>query len=228
MCLPALAIAALATGIGGALSYAGQQKADHAMTRTFTRERERQKGFEADEIAKFQDSLNQAGNMADPNAQDAATAAREHVLSGVTKTADPAASGYLPSAGSAPTIVANAGAQAGAAANARTSQLAHALAALGGTQDVLQKTNIGIGRNSQEIGQIGGFKRGSLDVLQSEMDAAKQKGSTLRMLGGLAQSVGQMMLAGGGGPAIPKPDMVTPWAVTAPGGVAPSLPGGFI
>lgn len=198
MCLPVLAIAGIAASLAGAgMQYLGQQKADHALNSTFNRERTRQKGFEADQVAKFQDSLNSTSGVADPAAQAAAAAARQHVLEGVTKSASPAAEGYLPGSSSAPQVVSSHAETAGHAADARTSSLAGALASLGGLNDLMQSNDIHIGRNSQEIGQIGGFKRGSLDVLQSEMDAAKQKGGTLRMLGGLAQSIGGMMLSGG-------------------------------
>lgn len=229
MCLPAVALAAIATGLGGALQYAGQQKADHALTRTFNRERDRQHAFEQDQIGKFQDSLNSVGNLADPNAQAAAAATRDAVLEAATKNADPVVSGYLPSSASAPQIVATAGAKAGAKANAATSSLAKAIASMGGWSDLSQQNDINIGRNSQAISQIGGFARGSMDALQPEMDAAKRKGGNLRMLGGLAQSIGTAMLtagAGGGGGFSPMAvDSVAPLSSMKLSGAFASLPG---
>lgn len=199
MCLPPLLIAGAALALGGAgLNYMGQRKADHAMTRTFSRERSRQDAFEKDQIARFEDSLASTGNVADPAAMAAAAAAREKVSSAVTKSA---AGSYLPGSASANKIVADHKVVAGKAADGRTGSLAHALASLGGVGDLMQQNAINIGRNSGAIDQIGGFKRGSLDVLQSEMDAAKRKGSTLRTLGSLAQTIGSAMISGGAGGA---------------------------
>lgn len=206
MCLPLAVIGGILAAGGAVAQYAGQKKADHALTTTFQRERDRQHGFEADQVAKFQDSLNSVGNMADPVAQEAAAANRLAAFQGVTQDANPVASGYLPTTESAPQIVATAGERAGAKANAATGSLSKALAAMSGFGDLQQKTNIDIGRNDQSIGQIGGFMSGSLDALQPELDAAKLKGGNLRMLGGLAQSIGQSMLKGGlggGGGLVP-------------------------
>lgn len=202
MCLPVLAIGAIASALGMGMSYLGQQKADHALSSTFNREQARQKGMEKEQIEKFQDSLNSTSGVADPAAQAAAAARRDAILMGATKSAAPDKGGYLPGTTGATNQVVNTHAvQAGKAADAHTSGLAAALAAMGGMTDQLQDNSITLGRNSGDIDQIGGFKRGSLDVLQSEMDAAKQKGGTLRTLGGLAQSIGGMMMSGGLGGA---------------------------
>jgi hypothetical protein len=208
MCLPPLILAGAALALGGAgLQYAGQQKADHAKLSAFNRERTRQHGFEQDQVAKFQDSLNSVGNLGSKDAQDAAAANRLSAFKAVTQDANPAATGYLPSTPSAPKIVADEGAQVGAKENATTGSLSQALANLGGFSDLKLGTDTAIGRNSQAIAQTGGFMRGSLDALQPEMDAAKQKGSGLRTLGSLAQSIGGAMLSGGmGGGGISAPD----------------------
>jgi flagellar capping protein FliD len=199
MCLPVLAIAGLAAMAGGAgLNYLGQQKADHALSHTFNKERSRQQEFEAEQNAKFQDSLNSTANVADPAAEAAAAARRTQALTAATKSV--AAPGmFMPGSSSAPAVVNAEATAAGKRADTRTSALAAALGSLGGMGDLMQANNIDIAHNSGDIAQIGGFKRGSLDVLQSEMDAAKRKGSTLRTLGGLAQSIGQAMLSGGAG-----------------------------
>jgi hypothetical protein len=115
-----------------------------------------------------------------------------------TKSAAPGTAGaYLPGASGGNTVVNTAAQQAGATANKHTASLGAALAALGGMNDLFQKTDIDLAHNGQAIGQLGNFAAGSRSVLQSELDAAKQKGSTLRALGGLAQSIGGAMLGGG-------------------------------
>lgn len=218
MCFPPLVLAGIALAAGGdGMNYIGQQKAQHAMTNTFNRERERQKGFEQEQVGKFQNSLDSTRQVTDPNAQAAAADKRTAFLSALTRSASPAAGGYaMPGSGNAPQMVATAADAAGAKADAQTAGLAKALGALGGMDDQMLTNNINIGRNSQDIGQIGGFARGSMDVLQSEMDAAKQKGATWRTLGGLAQSIGSAMLSGGiGGGAGAGGGAINPGGATA-------------
>lgn len=207
MCLPALAIAGIATSLlGGGLQFLGQRKADKAANATFNRERSRQKSFEKEQVGKFEDSLASTRELQDPAAQAAAAAKREGELAEAAKSADPKVSGYLPGSSSAPSVVATAAEKAGAASDARTSQLAKSLAALGGTADQLQQNDIRIGRNSQEIDQLRYFKRNSLELLPHEMEAAKQKGSKLRTLGGLVQTFGSFMSARpGSGVGAPLP-----------------------
>ena len=205
MCLPAAVLigAGLMAG-GGLMQHFGQKKADKAMNNTFNRERARQKAFEKDQQGRFEDSLASTQGIHDPRAQAAAAQAREAEYAAATKAAsDPAASGYLPGTSGGNAVIATAAERAGAESDAQTSQLAKSLATLGGLTDQMQTNDIRIGRNSQEIAQIGGFKAGSLRALQAEMDAAKLKGQTLRGLGSLAMQIGQMAAmsgAGGGGP----------------------------
>lgn len=199
MCFP-MAIPLALMAAGSIAQFAGQSQSDHAMTRTFNREETRQKAFQGQENQAFQDSLNSANNITDPNAQAAAAAKRNAAFTAVTKSAGPGPAGaYLPgSVGSNP-IVNTAAQAAGKVADAHTASLGQALANLGGMGDVMQNANIAIGRNAQTIDQAAGMARGSRDVLQTELDAARRKGSTLKMLGGLAQSLGGMMAGGGFG-----------------------------
>jgi hypothetical protein len=192
MCLPLAIIGGALMAAGAGAQYFGQKKADHALTKTFNSERDRQHAFEADQVARFQDSLDGVKGMTDPAAQAAAASNRLNAFKAVTTDANPIATGYLPGVTSAPSIVKTAGERAGAKANAATASLSQALANMSGFGDLQLANNIDIGRNSQSIGQIGGFMRGSLDALQPELDAAKQKGGNLRMLGSLAQSIGQL------------------------------------
>lgn len=187
-----LAVAIAAMVAGSAMKAMGQNKADKASLRTFNRERDRQRAFEGEQTKRFEDSLESTRRLTDTDAQVAAAAAREAALTEGVKSAGPAAEGYLPGSSTENQVVAEASAKAGAASEAQTAGLARALAAMGGVDDMMQQNNIRIHRNSQHIDQIGGFKRGSLDVLQSEMEAAKRKGAALRTLGSLAQAFGQM------------------------------------
>jgi hypothetical protein len=198
------------------MQYMGQQKADHAMTSTFRREQDRQKAFQAEQNAAFQDSLGDAGTIADPAKQAAAAAVRNTALMAATKSAAPTAGAYLPGGSGGNPVVQTAGEVAGKRADAHTASLGQALASLGGLSDLFQRANIGIGRNAQTIDQAAGFARGSRDVLQSEMDAAKQKGGNLRMLGSLAQTIGGMMAGGAGGIPTPTPGSPPIFALSQP------------
>ena len=198
MCLPLLAIGAIASAAGTAAKFFGEKQAERARDKTFNAERARQEALSQQQQGRFQDSVDRAGNMADPASHATATAAREGSLASAIVSHD-APGSSLPGSSSAPALVATAADKAGSKADASSRSLAHALAALGATGDQMQGLNIGVGRNSQQIGQIGGFKAGSLGVLDSEMQAASAKGGFLRGIGGLAQQLGQAAMMGGMG-----------------------------
>jgi hypothetical protein len=197
MCGPfAIPLALVAAGAGA--QYFGEKKAEKARERTFMAERKRQNAITDEQIAAFRDSLARTEEAATPEAMQRAKDARESSLVAAIQPRESEAS-YLPGAASAPAIVATANDKAQASAGERSSSLASAIAALGGTGDQMQQLNIDIARNADAIGQGNSFKRGSLDVLNDEMRAAANKGRTLRTVGGLAQAVGQAWLTGGMG-----------------------------
>lgn len=198
MCVPLIPLALAAAGT--AATFFGQRQAQKASERTFNSERDRQKAFTDKQQSRFQDSVDQTQAMLDPAAQQAAIDRREAPLAGVVVPQGEQGT-YLPGSSSAPSVVGDAYAKAGAGSAATSSSLAHALAALGGTGDQLQQLGIGIGRNGQTIDQINGFKSGSMGVLDSELQAAQQKGSFLRGVGGLAQQLGMAWMGAPGGSA---------------------------
>lgn len=193
MAIPLLAAAALLAG-GMGMSYMGQKKAEKSREATFLAERMRQIAMERQQGTEFADSLKEVEQFADPRQRDMAKLARFKIFGGAM---DDVPMGAMPGSTSAPTIVGEHGAKEGESEMARVSGIADALARLGGTGDALSAANLAIGRNAQEIDQLTGFRRGSMDVLDSEMRAASEKGKTLRTLGGLATTIGQMALAGG-------------------------------
>lgn len=111
-----------------------------------------------------------------------------------------------------------------------TDQQGNALASMRAFGDVLGDTGRLQARDASEIGQIGGFKRGSADVLPLELEEASKKGAGLRLLGDILGGVGGIALnAGltkgpkvGGGTMGRKPLFggdsfgVTPWGPNAP------------
>lgn len=196
MCVPLVALAL--TAAGTVAKYIGAKQAERAKQSTYDAESARQKKMGDEQHAKFQESLDRTRQMLTPEDQAAAAAKREGGLAAaiVPQGADGA---YMPGSSSAPAVVADATAAAGEKSAANAQSFARTLAALGATGDQMQGLNIGVGRNSQSIGQIGGFKAGSMGVLDSEMKAAAAKGSFLRGIGGLAQTIGSAWMGGAGG-----------------------------
>lgn len=196
MCIPLLPLALVAAGT--AAKFFGERQAQRAREGAFNAERARQKELTDRQIASFQDSVDQTSAMLDPvnraKAEDARNSALASTILG--RGSDAA---YLPGSSSAPTLVATAADKAAGSSEANSRSLAQALAALGATGDQMQGLNIGINRNGQQIGQLGGFKAGSMGVLDSEMQAANAKGGFLRGIGGLAQQIGMAAAMGGGG-----------------------------
>lgn len=197
MCGP-FAIPLALVAAGSVAKYFGGKQAESASTNTYNAERQRQEALTGQQTARFQDSLDRTKEMTSEQGQAAAAGARENTLAAAIAPT-PTNTSYLPGSTSAPSIVATAQGKAAEGSAATSANLAHTLAALGGTTDQLQKTNIGIGRNSQSIGQLGSFKAGSAGVLDAELKAAAQKGAFLRNVGGLAQTIGKAWMMGGVG-----------------------------
>lgn len=84
-----------------------------------------------------------------------------------------------------------------------TNQQAGALGNLRSFGDLLGDTSRMQGRDASLVGQIGGFKRGSSNVLPLELEAAAQKGGGLRFLGDVLGGLGSIgmtsALTGGSG-----------------------------
>jgi hypothetical protein len=200
MCIPLAVGAALLTGAGGLAKYFGEKKAQNAQRRAELAERQRQQRMTEEQQAYLDDSLAGAGETADPAKIAAAKAARENTLIGAMMPAESQAN-FLPGQSSAPAVVQQQEARSVDKSAGEARSLASALAALGATGDQMQALNIRIGRNSQGIGQVARDKANSADILQTELQAAAEKGAFLRGLGGLAQQIGMAMATGGGGPA---------------------------
>jgi hypothetical protein len=183
---------------GSVANSVGQNQAAKAQARASDAERARKAKLTAEQEGYFADTLDKVGDTADPNAQAAATARRDDTLQAAIAPS-PESTAYLPGTANAPAVVKTAADKAMASGRAESSQLARAIAAMGGTGDALQGLDIGALRNRQNVGQLAGFKSGSAAVLEDELRAAAMKGGTLRGLGQLATSVGSMAVGGGMG-----------------------------
>lgn len=194
MCDPFSIGIALAVGGLGA-SQIGNNQAAGAQARAQSQERARQQKMTQQQEGYFNDSLGKATAITDPTQQAAAVDKRNADLSAAIQPS--AESSYMPGSSSAPQLVKTANDKAVGNEKADASRLALALAQMGAPGQQLFDANIGIGRNSQGIGQIAQSKASSADVLNAELQAAAQKGGTLRGLGGLATSIGGMMIGSG-------------------------------
>lgn len=208
MCDP-ISIGIALTVAGGISNSLGNRAAARAQERANNAERARQIAMTAEQQGYLDNTLERTRETAAPEGQEAATRAREEVLTGATMPAAEQGS-YLPGASTAPAVIGQAAESARGESRADSMAFARALAKLGGAGDSLFSLGIASGRNADKIGQTGSFKRGSAGVLDSELQAAAQKGATLRGLGQLAMSVGSSVAgagafggAGAGGTVIP-------------------------
>lgn len=200
MCLPvAMAIPLALMAVGTVAQYFGNQSAEKAQWSAFNAEQRRQKGFDEQQGALFGESLDKSKKLLDPNETGKEVAnRRDTMLAALPPEGAPRET--LPGNADGPQVVQNAADRANAEGRAYTEQQASALANLFGFGDQIFKTDIGIGRDAQGINQLGSFRRGSAAALDAELQAAAQKGSTLRGLGGLALSIGSVLGAAGGIP----------------------------
>lgn len=74
----------------------------------------------------------------------------------------------------------------------KTNQQAASLAALRSFGDLMGDKMRGVQRNSSEIDQLTGFRKGSSDALASELDAASQKGAGMSLLGDVLGGLGSI------------------------------------
>lgn len=76
-------------------------------------------------------------------------------------------------------------------------QQGQALAEMRAFGDFLGDTSRMQGRDASEVGQIGGFKRGSANIMPLELDAAAQQGAGARLFGDILGGIGGIALNAG-------------------------------
>jgi len=197
MCFPAAIPLALAAA-GSGFNYLGNRAAAKAQTRATMAENQRQKQFEQEQQAQFEHSQNAARRLLDPQAQgDAVDARRQAFIAALNRA--PVDQGILPGGEGAPQVVADAAAGISRGQRAYSENQASTLAELTAMGDQLLSTNIDMNRAGQRIGQIGASRRRSSALLDGDLRAAANKGSTLRGLGTMLQIAGQAAGASGMG-----------------------------
>lgn len=234
MCDPlTIAGAALTAGSTVANSVAASKQAK-ARDQALGAERIRQRGFdqEADALnARSQDNFEGFEGKREAKA----AALGDYFANEVPSGANAVAASVMPSATN--DIVTREMTKKSGEAKQFTDQQAGALAQMRSFGDLLGDNSRMMARDGSEIGQIGGFKRGSSNIIPLEMEAASQKGQGLRTFGDILGGVGGIALnagltrgpsAGGGGLNVGKPGSLfggNSWG--APAALYPTASGAY-
>lgn len=195
----ALAIAGLALSVGGtAMNSMAASKAARARDDALAAERIRQQGYDQEAAAlntRSQDRYQDFSGQQDQKAQDLGDYfGQQHVV-------EPEAAAAMPTSQSAITV-AEEGKQRDAATDYTTKQ-GQALGALRSFGDLLGQIGRSQARDAGYIGQIGGFKRGSSNVLPLELDQASRAGDGLETFGRVLSNAGKAAgLAGAWGASL--------------------------
>ena len=199
MCGPWVIPLALMAG-GGVAKYLGDQQAAHAERDASNAERARQQALAQQQDALVNNSIGKVGAIT-TGGLDTSIANRKAAITANMGTVSPT-QGFLPGSSSADASVGGLGDKIVAGEKSLSGGVGDASARLNGLGDSLFGANIAVNRNDQGVNQLGSEKMQSAAVLPYELKAAATKGSLLRGLGGLAQSIGSMVagagLAGGG------------------------------
>lgn len=192
MCDP-LTIAGLALTAGSTVANTvAANQASKAQARTMQAERIRQSGLDREAEA-----LNAQSQQRYTDFDDKEGAKQQELGEYLTgqSAAEPAASEAVPSTSSNITVMEEA--KQRGKAKADTNASAQNLASLRSFGELMGTIGRGQARDASEIGQIGGFKRGSQSVLPFELEAAAQKGAGLRTLGDIMGGFGSIATGAG-------------------------------
>ena len=217
MCDP-LTISGIALTVGStALNSMAQSKVQRARDDALAAERIRQTGFDQEAQAlnlqsqdRYQDVQGQQEQRSD-KLGDYFTDQQITQGTANAQAAQEMANSTLPASGS--NITVSNEAKKRAEARAFTDAQGSALGELRSFGDLLGEIGRGQSRDASQIGQIGGFKRGSSGVLPYELDAASSAGDSLKGFGDLlalggsvatAAGLGGAKLPGFGTPALPN------------------------
>lgn len=233
MCDP-LTIAGAALSVGSTVANAAAaNKAAKAREQTLAAERIRQGALDQEAQAlnaRAQDRFEGAAAKTEEKKQ----ALGDYFAQPVENSEANNAAAALPAG--ANSIVTREMAKKAGEAKAFTDQQGQALASLRAFGDMLGETSRLQARDAGEVGQIGGFKRGSSNVMPLELDAAAQKGAGLRLLGDVLGGIGGVSLnAGltggslgsmfGGAKTVAGPVASSPRPVARPASIYPQFSG---
>lgn len=223
MCNPFM-IAGLALTAGGSIATGvAENNAAKARASALEAERTRQRGFESRQAALADQSQQSMQDFTGDQAQrtaDLTAYYQEPVASDAN-----AESGMIAPEGTSSITTRELARQSGAATD-RANDNAANLAGLRSFGSLMGDRMRGMQRNSSQIDQLTGFRRGSTDALTPELDAAAQSGAGLRLLGDVLRGAGSITsgygsLAGAGNPVVTN-------ALGRLGGQTASLPAGTV
>lgn len=192
MCDP-LTIAGVALTAGSTVAnYAAQQKVQRARDDAMAAERIRQQGLDKEAAALNTQSQDRYQDFEGQQDQKAGQLAEYFTGQDV---AEPSAEAALPTSASNITVAEEAKQRAGA--KAFTDRSGQALGELRSFGDLMGGLGRLQARDATEIGQIGGFKRGSSGVLSYELDDASRAGDGLKLFGDILGGVGGLATSSG-------------------------------
>jgi hypothetical protein len=191
MCDPMSIAAAALTVAGVGAQAVGAGKARRAQSNVASAETARQRGYQAEQSALFDQTMaGQTREASDQRLSDA-TARRTNALQGAVT---PGSVMDVPLAGNEASVVADTISRRLAESAQTARDEGGRLGALGAYKDLNLGNSIDLGRSGQQQGMFTGFSRGSSDLVPMEMDVAGHKGdnwaSIGRLLGGLGTVTG--------------------------------------
>lgn len=190
MCDPISLIGLGLSAAGTIANNAAIADANKARNAALAAERIRQQGLERQQSALSDES---AKTMQDfKGDQEGRTMDLTEYFQEPTASDANAEAGMVAPEGASSITVRELGKQSGQA-TARANQDAANLARMRSFGDLMGDRMRGIQRNSSQIDQLTGFRRGSSDVLASEMEAAAQEGQGKGLLGDLLGGVGSIV-----------------------------------
>lgn len=196
MCDPITLGSAVLTAGSVAANAVGAAQANGARNDALSAERIRQTGYRKEADALNLQSQDRYQNFDNQRAERAGTLADAFKAAPTgTQTSAPIAPSVMPQSGSNVTVSSMDAAKK--TTDAFSDQQAAALGNLRSFGDVMGSIGRSQARDAGQIGQIGGFMRGSSGVLPLELDAASQQGAGMRTLGALLGAVGKMGLNAG-------------------------------
>lgn len=222
MCDP-LTIGSIALTLGSAgANYMAQNQVDDARSGALAAERIRQGQYDQEAAALNTQSQ---GRYEDFGAKQGERAKSLGEMFTAAPAELPPTAAPMPASSS--NLVVQAENKARGEARDRTNQIGGALGNLRSFADLLGDTSRLQGRDASQIGQIGGFKKGSSAVLGQELEAANSAGGGTKMLGDILGGLGRvgMMagLSGAGGGLFGSGGAVAPSASPATYGAAGSM-----
>lgn len=203
MCDPVTIAGVALSAVSTGLNYAAQAKVQRARDDAMAAERIRQQGY--DKEAKALNLTSQDRYQGFNEQQDA----RGATLADFYKSqdvAEPTPAEALPQSSSNITVKEEQ--KQRDKAKEFTDRTGNALGDLRSFGDMLGEVSRLQGRDASQIGQIGGFKRGSSSVLGYELDEANQAGNGLKLFGDILGTAGGLATQAG---LTRVPGAVDPW-----------------